>query len=94
MRVVRVACAVLRARVTRRYNDTSAVKVLKVDILTDIASEANAQQIVEELSEYIREGDHELGKRAVAAIGRIAAGVPQVRTRTHHLTRTHHRTQR
>lgn len=60
-----------------RYNDTSAVKVLKVDILTDIASEANAQQIVEELSEYIREGDHELGKRAVAAIGRIAAGVPQ-----------------
>lgn len=62
----------------RSFHDIPAVKVLKVDILTDIASETNAQAIVEELSEYIREGDQELGKRAVAAIGRIAAAVTQV----------------
>jgi len=59
------------------YNDAPSVKVLKVDILTDIAAESNAQQIVEELSEYIREGTIELGKRAASAIGRVAAAVPQ-----------------
>ncbi len=34
---------------SRRYNDAFVVKSLKVDILTDIACEANAHQIIHEL---------------------------------------------
>ncbi|XP_062518423.1 uncharacterized protein LOC134193605 isoform X2 [Corticium candelabrum] len=55
-----------------RYNDPSYVKVKKLELLVDIATELNVQEIVEELSAYATDVNMEMSCKAIRAIGRIA----------------------
>ena len=54
-----------------RFTDPSYVKLVKLDILTVIATENNMYNIVEELSEYVSE-NVEIARRAIQSIGKIA----------------------
>lgn len=61
-----------------RYNETSNVKHLKVDLLPLIANQANAGEIAAELGEYVTDVDAELAKRAIRALGEICMTIPAV----------------
>ncbi len=61
-----------------RYNEPPHVKHLKVDLLPFIANSSNARDIASELGEYVTDVDAELSRRAIQAIGDIAAKIPAV----------------
>jgi len=61
-----------------RYNDPACVKLLKLEILTTIATPANVAEIVEELSEYVTDTDNAVARAAVRAIGDMGVKVPEM----------------
>jgi AP-4 complex subunit beta-1 len=61
-----------------KYNEPRYIKVLKIDILTMIATENNLHELLNELSEYVTDVDSELSRRAIRAIGNIAMRLPSV----------------
>ena len=56
-------------------NDPSYIKDLKLQILSALADENNAYEIVTELTEYVTDIDEHLAREAVRAVGRIALEV-------------------
>jgi len=56
-----------------RLNDPTCVKILKLDILTDIATESSMSEILNELSEYVGDENSEIGRATVRAIGNISS---------------------
>jgi len=58
-----------------RYNEPPHVKHLKVDVLAQLANEANAGEISAELVEYVTDIDAELSRGAINALAEIAMGV-------------------
>jgi len=59
-----------------RYSEPSYIKDVKINILTMLAGTDTSGPIVAELREYVTDVDAETSRRAVRAIGRIAARVP------------------
>ncbi len=55
-----------------RMNDPSYVKDLKLQLLSAVADESNAYEIVTELTEYVADIDEHQSREAVRAVGRIA----------------------
>lgn len=60
------------------YSEPSYLKHVKVEILEKVATKQNMHEIVSELSEYSKDPDMELSKRAVTAVAKIAVKLPQV----------------
>jgi len=58
-----------------RYNDPVCVKEIKVKCLANLANDANAQDILSELSEYITDVDVEIARLSIRSIGKIAVDV-------------------
>eukprot|EP00884_Botryococcus_braunii_P006125 jgi/Botrbrau1/15513/Bobra.0225s0004.1 len=58
-----------------RHNEPSYIKQIKLEILSCIADENNAYDIVTELTEYVSDIDEQLARDAVRAVGRIALEV-------------------
>jgi len=58
-----------------RYNDPICVKEIKVRCLANLATDANAQDILSELSEYITDVDVEIARLSIRSIGKIAVEV-------------------
>lgn len=61
-----------------RYNEPPHLKHLKVDLLPNVVNSNNAMDIAAELNEYVTDVDAELSKRAIRALGKIAATIPSV----------------
>lgn len=61
-----------------RMNDPSYIKDLKLQILSAVADESNAYDIVTELTEYVADIDEHQSREAVRAVGRIALEVRRV----------------
>ena len=59
-----------------RYNDPACVKLLKLEILTQLGTSANMAEAVEEISEYVTDPDPEVARGAVVAIGKMGVAVP------------------
>eukprot|EP00164_Ancoracysta_twista_P001705 GFYU01002235.1.p1 GENE.GFYU01002235.1~~GFYU01002235.1.p1 ORF type:complete len:611 (-),score=160.67 GFYU01002235.1:77-1909(-) len=59
-----------------RYNDATSVKMLKLDILTNIVTEKSMPDIISELSEYVSDVDASLARRSIHCIGEIAVKCP------------------
>lgn len=59
-----------------RYNDILSVKVLKLEILSLIATAETASFIIDELREYVYDADEEVTRSAVNGIGTIAILAP------------------
>ncbi len=57
-------------------NDPSYIKDLKLQLLSAVADDGNAYEIVTELTEYVTDIDEHLAREAVRAVGRIALEVP------------------
>ena len=62
-----------------RMNDPSYIKDLKLQILSAVADESNAYDIVTELTEYVADIDEHQSREAVRAVGRIALEVRRKR---------------
>ena len=60
-----------------RYNDPVCIKLLKLEILTTIASAGNVSDIVDELAEYVTDVDTTVARSAVSSIGRMGVRVPE-----------------
>lgn len=58
-----------------RMNDPSYIKDLKLQLLSAVADDSNAYEIVTELTEYVTDIDEHLAREAVRAVGRIALEV-------------------
>lgn len=58
-----------------RMNDPSYIKDLKLQLLSAVADDSNAYEIVTELTEYVADIDEHLAREAVRAVGRIALEV-------------------
>ena len=58
-----------------RMNDPSYIKDLKLQLLSAVADDSNAFEIVTELTEYVTDIDEHLAREAVRAVGRIALQV-------------------
>jgi AP-4 complex subunit beta-1 len=58
------------------YNDPSCVKSLKVDILVQVATEANQASIMAELTEYVSDVDPDLARQAIRAIAKVGIHLP------------------
>ncbi|KAL4701964.1 hypothetical protein ACJJTC_008231 [Scirpophaga incertulas] len=56
-----------------RTSDPTHIKLLKLEILTNLATEANAAVVLRECHTYVGSGDRELGAATVRALGRLAA---------------------
>ena len=64
-----------------RMNDPSYIKDLKLQLLSAVADESNAYDIVTELTEYVGDIDEHQSREAVRAVGRIALEVGARRPR-------------
>jgi len=58
-----------------RFNEPTYVKLVKLDILTAVATPRNVSEIVEEVAEYVTDVDMAVSRRAVDVIGSIGARV-------------------
>lgn len=58
-----------------RMNDPSYIKDLKLQLLSAVADDGNAYEIVTELTEYVTDINEHLSREAVRAVGRIALEV-------------------
>ncbi len=58
-----------------RYNDPPCVKLLKLEILTAIATATNVGEVVEEVAEYVTDPDTGVARGAVASIGKMGVKV-------------------
>ncbi|KAL1920828.1 uncharacterized protein VTP21DRAFT_11463 [Calcarisporiella thermophila] len=58
-----------------KYNDPPYVKSEKLEILTQLCSESNVDQLLSELKEYANEVDVDFVRRAVRTIGRCAVKI-------------------
>lgn len=56
-------------------NDPSYIKDLKLQLLSAVADDGNAYEIVTELTEYVTDINEHLSREAVRAVGRIALEV-------------------
>ena len=61
-----------------KYDEPSYIKNIKLEILGNIASENNIQEIVNELSEYVTDVNAEIAKRSIRCFGTIIVRLPQV----------------
>merc|ERR1740128_1279959 len=61
-----------------RNTDATQIKLLKLEILTNLASESNITLILREFQTYICSQDKDLVAAAIQAIGRCAAGIKEV----------------
>eukprot|EP00002_Diphylleia_rotans_P039243 TRINITY_DN9063_c0_g1_i1.p1 TRINITY_DN9063_c0_g1~~TRINITY_DN9063_c0_g1_i1.p1 ORF type:complete len:778 (+),score=200.35 TRINITY_DN9063_c0_g1_i1:72-2405(+) len=60
-----------------QYNDPSHIKMLKLDILTNICTLGNFPEIVTELSEYVTDVDIPTARESIRSIGKIALKLPE-----------------
>ena len=60
-----------------RYNDPPCVKILKLEILTTIATASSVAEIIEELAEYVTDPDNSVARGAVSSIGKMGVNVPE-----------------
>jgi len=61
-----------------RSSDATQIKLLKLEILTNLATETNITLILREFQTYICSQDKDLVAAAIQAIGRCAAGIKEV----------------
>mmetsp|Transcript_17792 Transcript_17792/g.43541 ORF Transcript_17792/g.43541 Transcript_17792/m.43541 type:complete len:791 (+) Transcript_17792:1027-3399(+) len=61
-----------------RYNDPSALKRIKQDVLVGLAHEGNASEVINELSEYITDVHPDIAKQAIRAVGKISVKIESV----------------
>ncbi len=54
-------------------NDTSTVRTCKLKMLCLLADQSNIDQILREMTEYVRHSDVEFGKTVIQSVGRLAA---------------------
>ena len=55
-----------------RDNDPVCVKQIKLNILTDLATESSMSEILNELSEYVSDDNLDISRSTIQAIGKIA----------------------
>ncbi|SBT87202.1 AP-4 complex subunit beta, putative [Plasmodium malariae] len=60
-----------------RYNDLTYIKDIKLDILVSVAAKNNVFLIINELSEYISDGNVSIAQKAISSIGSIALKIPK-----------------
>lgn len=61
-----------------RSSDPTQIKLLKLEILTNIANETNIPPILREFQTYISSHDKEFVAASIQAIGRCASNIKQV----------------
>ena len=61
-----------------KYDEPSYIKNLKLEILAQVASEGNIQEIVNELSEYVTDVSAEIAKRSITCFGTIIIRLPHL----------------
>nr|CAH0100612.1 unnamed protein product [Daphnia galeata] len=61
-----------------RSTDATQIKLLKLEILTNLANESNITFILREFQTYISSQDRDLVAATIQAIGRCAAGIKEV----------------
>ncbi|XP_064608318.1 AP-3 complex subunit beta-2-like isoform X2 [Liolophura sinensis] len=61
-----------------RSNDPTHVKLLKLEILTNLATETNISTILRELQTYVTSSDNEFAAATIQAIGRCASSIKEV----------------
>ena len=61
-----------------RSCDPTHIKVLKLEVLTNLASESNVSFILRECQTYLGSGDKHFVSATIQAIGRIASNIPSV----------------
>ena len=61
-----------------KYDEPSYIKNLKLEILAQVASEGNIQEIVNELSEYVTDVSADIAKRSIACFGTIIIRLPHL----------------
>ena len=54
-----------------RYNDPTCVQLIKLEILSNITNENNANEVIDELSEYVNGVDASVSRRSIKAMGEI-----------------------
>lgn len=59
-----------------KYNDPLYLKLEKVEIMVNLATEKNVKILVTELKEYCMEVDMEFVRRAIKALGQVAIKIP------------------
>lgn len=61
-----------------RTSDPTRIKLLKLDILTNLATESNVSFILRELRTYISNSDKQFVAATIQAIGRCACAINDV----------------
>ena len=61
-----------------KYDEPSYIKNLKLEILAQVASEGNIQEIVNELSEYVTDVSADIAKRSISCFGTIVIRLPHL----------------
>ena len=61
-----------------RSNDPTHVKLLKLEILTNLATETNISTILREFQTYVTSSDKEFAAATIQAIGRCASSISEI----------------
>jgi vesicle coat complex subunit len=59
-----------------KYDEPSYIKNLKLEILAQVASVSNIQEIINELSEYVTDVNAEIAKKSIKCFGTIIIRLP------------------
>lgn len=58
-----------------RYNDPPSVKTVKLNTLVELATESNASDILDELSEYVTDVNSSIARLAIRCIGKVCVKI-------------------
>jgi len=61
-----------------KYDEPSYIKDLKLEILAQVASVGNIQEIVNELSEYVTDVNADIARKSIKCFGTIIIRLPEM----------------
>jgi len=61
-----------------KYDEPSYIKNLKLEILAQIASQSNIQDIVTELTEYVTDVNVEIARQSIMCFSTITIRLPEM----------------
>lgn len=60
-----------------KYDEPTYIKFIKLEILSEIATDETVEEICTELNEYVTDVNHDIAKRSIQCFGQIILNLPE-----------------
>ncbi len=60
-----------------KYDEPIYIKFIKLEILSEVATDVTVEEICTELNEYVTDVNHDISKSSISCIGQIILNLPE-----------------